>query len=187
VAASPHENPVSGTDRRRLLIVGALRAIGVTVVVVAIYYLAPLDRMGSIPLWVSLGAGLVVLAAVSGYEIRAILRTQYPAVRAIEALSMTVPLFLVLFAAAYFLVARASPNNFNVHTLTRTDSLYFTVTVFATVGFGDITATSQATRLLVIAQMVLDLIVLGLVIRAFIGAVQLSLRQRTLQAPDFRS
>jgi hypothetical protein len=28
-----------------------------------------------------------------------------------------------------------NPDNFNVDSLTRTDSLYFTVTVFATVGF----------------------------------------------------
>ena len=44
--------------------------------------------------------------------------------------------------------------------------------VFATVGFGDITATSQTGRLLVTAQMILDLIVLGLGIRVFLGAVQ---------------
>ena len=59
-----------------------------------------------------------------------------------------------------------------MYPLTRTDSLYFTVTVFATVGFGDITATSQTGRLLVTAQMILDLIVLGLGIRVFLGAVQ---------------
>src|SRR5208282_4777456 len=58
--------------------------------------------------------------------------------------------------------------------LTRTDSLYFTVTTFSTVGFGDITATSQAARLVVTVQMILDLLVLGLGIRVFIGAVQLA-------------
>jgi hypothetical protein len=75
-------------------------------------------------------------------------------------------------------MAKADDGNFNVHTLTRTDSLYFTVTVFATVGFGDINATSQAARVLVTVQMVLDLIVLGLGIRVFTSAVQ-SGRQRT--------
>ena len=56
---------------------------------------------------------------------------------------MTVPLFLLLFAANYFLMAQADLGNFNVDSLTRTDALYFTVTVFATVGFGDITATTK--------------------------------------------
>ena len=76
-------------------------------------------------------------------------------------------------------MARADPSNFNVHALTRTDSLYFTVTVFATVGFGDITATSQVARLIVTAQMILDLIVLGLGIRVFLGAVQRGRQQDT--------
>jgi voltage-gated potassium channel len=37
-----------------------------------------------------------------------------------------------------------------------------TVTVFTTVGFGDVTAKSGGTRLLVTAQMVADLIILGI-------------------------
>ena len=66
------------------------------------------------------------------------------------------PLFLLLFAAIYFLMAQADLNNFNVHSLTRTDALYVTVTVFTTVGFGDIVATTQVARLLVTVQMILD-------------------------------
>ena len=66
-------------------------------------------------------------------------------------------------------MAQASPANFSTHSLTRTVSLYFTVTTFSTVGYGDITAASQAARLVVTAQMILDLLVLGLGIRVFIG------------------
>jgi voltage-gated potassium channel len=77
-----------------------------------------------------------------------------------------------LFSATYFLMAQDSAANFNVHTLTRTDALYFTVTVFATVGFGDISATSQKARIIVTVQMILDLIVIGLVVRLFLSAVQ---------------
>ena len=69
-------------------------------------------------------------------------------------------------------MAQADLSNVNVHSLTRTDALYFTVTVFTTVGFGDITATTQAARLIVTVQMILDLGVLGLGIRVFLGAVQ---------------
>jgi len=45
--------------------------------------------------------------------------------------------------------------------LTRSDSLYFTVTVFSTVGFGDITPKTELARLLVTGQMVVDVIILG--------------------------
>jgi voltage-gated potassium channel len=77
------------------------------------------------------------------------------------------------------MMEQAEPDNFNVDSLTRTDSLYFTVTVFATVGFGDITATSQGARMVVIAQMILDLLVLGLVVKVFVGAVEIGRGLRT--------
>ena len=44
-------------------------------------------------------------------------------------------------------------------------------------GFGDITPVSQSARLVVTAQMILDLLVLGLGIRVFVWAVQLGRRQ----------
>lgn len=178
------------TDARRarrparnglLITLGLLRAFAITVVMVALYYLLPLDRWGHVPLWMSVTIGLLALAAVTAYQVRSILRAVRPVVRAIESLATTAPLFLLLFAANYFLIAQASGSNFNVHTLSRTDAVYFTVTVFATVGFGDIVATSQSARLLVTVQMMLDLIVLGLGVRLFIGVVKLS-RQKNVPA-----
>jgi hypothetical protein len=52
--------------------------------------------------------------------------------RAIEALASAIPLFLVLFAAAYVMLADAQPQAFS-EPLSRTDALYFTITVFSTV------------------------------------------------------
>ena len=103
--------------------------------------------------------------------------------RAVEALAATAPLLLLFFAATYFVMAEADADNFSVETLTRTDSIYFTVTVFSTVGFGDITATSQAARSLVTIQMLLNLLVLGLGIRVYTGAVEAG-RQRTTSGPQ---
>ena len=78
---------------------------------------------------------------------------------------------MLLFASAYYVMARGTPGSFSQQ-LTRTDALYFTVTTFTTVGFGDITAVSQTARLVVTVQMILDLLALGLGIRVFIGAVK---------------
>jgi voltage-gated potassium channel len=169
---------LSRAERRRRLALVLLRSSAITAVLVVAYYLLPLDRLTDVPLGVSLTVGLLALVAVAAYQVRAIIRSRHPALRAVQALSVTAPLFLLLFAAGYFLMAEADGSNFNVHTLTRTDSLYFTVTVFATVGFGDINPTSQAARVLVMVQMILDLIVLGLGIRVFTTAVQYG-RQRT--------
>jgi voltage-gated potassium channel len=174
---------LSAAQRRRRITVGLLRSLAITVVLVAAYYIAPLDRLSDVPLALTLAVALIVLTAVASYQVRAVTRSRHPALKAIEALAFIAPLFLLLFAAVYFVMAQADASNFNTETLTRTDSLYFTVTVFATVGFGDITATSETARVLVTVQMVLDLIVLGLGVRAFVGAVEVG-RRKTTNGPQ---
>jgi len=167
--------------RRRLVALGVLRSLAAAVVLVALYYLLPLDHLAKVPLWLILAVGLVVLLAVATWQLHLVLRSSYPGVRAGEALATTVALFLLLFAAVYFVMERATPASFSHH-LTRTDSLYFTVTTFSTVGYGDITAASQTARVLVTVQMILDLLALGLGIRVFIGAVQLARQGRPAPA-----
>jgi voltage-gated potassium channel len=181
VSARAGRRGLPSTSRRRLVGLGIFRSLAATVVLVVLYYVLPLDHVKNV--LATLAVGLVILAAVITLQLRAIIRSAHPALQAIEALATTIPLFLLLFASAYFIMAGASPANFSTHSLTRTDALYFTVTVFSTVGFGDITAASQSARLTVIAQMLLDLLTLGLVVRAFVSAVQ-SARQPA--NPDVR-
>jgi hypothetical protein len=150
-------------------------------VLLALYYVSPLDQLVDVPLPVSLIVLLLVLLVVTILQVRAITQAAYPGVRAVEALATTVPLFLLLFAATYFLMAQDDPANFSAEPLTRTDTLYMTITIFSTVGFGDISAASQSARLVASLQMLLDLLVLGLGIRVFTSAVQ---RGREHKAPD---
>ena len=176
-AAAP---PLTRAERRRLIARGLLRALATTVVLVALYFVLPLNHLDGVPLEASLAVALLVLLGVSIWQVRAITRSAHPSVRAIQALATTVPLFLLLFAATYFLMAQDDPANFSSNTLTRIDALYFTITIFATVGFGDISPTSQTARVLVSTQMILDLLLLGLGIRAFVSAIE---RGRQSQAP----
>jgi hypothetical protein len=74
-------------------------------------------------------------------------------------------------------MGRLSAANFS-EPLTRTDALYFTVTVFATVGFGDITATTQGARILVTCQMLLGILIVGLGARIFVDAVKQGRQQQ---------
>jgi hypothetical protein len=175
VSTDADHDELSPGRRRWVIVVGLLRAVATTIVLVGLYYLLPLDHLKNVPL--ALTAAVVILGGVVTLQLRAVIQSDHPALRAIEALAATVPLFLLLFASVYVAMANADPANFSVHPLTRTDTLYFTVTVFSTVGFGDITATSQSARLVVTAQMLVDLIVLGLVVRTFVGAVQRARQQ----------
>ena len=154
-----------------------VRALLTVTLLVVLYYALPMDHEFDTATTVLLLVGLLVFAALVTWQVRAILRSDYPAVQAVQALAVAIPLFLLVFASTYFLMAKAQPGTFT-ESLTRTDALYFTVTIFATVGFGDITAVTQTARVVTIVQMLLDLIVLGLLIRLVLGAVQTSQRRR---------
>jgi hypothetical protein len=104
-------------------------------------------------------------------------------IRAIEALAATVPLFLVLFASTYFMMSTFGTGNFSQEDLSRTDSLYFTVTVFSTVGFGDISPTSESARLVVSGQMILDLFILGFGVNAIVSAAKMGVSGSPSPAP----
>ena len=164
------------------MVSGGLRALGTTAALVATYYLLPLDHSST---WIAatiLIIGLVVLIALVIFQVRSIIRARFPGLRAVEALATSLPLFLLLFSGTYAVMAAVSASNFG-EKLTHTDALYFTVTVFTTVGFGDITAKSEGARLLVTGQMVTDLIVLGIGAKIILGAVTRG-RQRQPQNTD---
>jgi voltage-gated potassium channel len=59
------------------------------------------------------------------------------------------------------------------------------VTIFSTVGFGDICATSQSARLTVTSQMILDMLVLGIGINAFVHAARVG-RERKSATDDVK-
>ena len=105
------------------------------------------------------------------WQLRAIVRASYPGIRAIQALATATPLFLLLFAAAYYVMSVQDPTTFS-EPLNKSDALYFTITIFSTVGFGDITPDLGVARLVTTGQMVLDLVVLGLGIQVVLQAVQ---------------
>jgi voltage-gated potassium channel len=137
---------------------------------VTLYYLLPLDHSSTPAAVTMLLIGLAGFIALVAVQVRLIIRSPFPGLQAIMALATSVPFFLLLFAATYVVLATLSAANFGGH-LTHTDGLYFTVTVFSTVGFGDITAKTETARLVVTGQMITDLIILGIAIKIIVGAV----------------
>ncbi|MBQ0877538.1 MULTISPECIES: potassium channel family protein [Streptomyces] len=165
-------------SRRAAGAITVVRAVSVTVGLVTAYYLLPLDERLTAGTAVLLVCGLLAVLLVFCWEVRAIARSPHPRLRAIEGLAATLVLFLVLFAGSYYLLERSAPGSFS-EPLNRTDALYFTLTTFATVGFGDITARSQTGRVLTMTQMTGGLLLVGVAARILASAVQAGLnRQR---------
>jgi voltage-gated potassium channel len=163
--------------RRRLVVASLLRAGASTTLLVVVYYTVPLDRPLDAATWIGFGLGLLAFAAVIAWQVRAISASDIPRLRAIQAVAIGLPMLLLLFASVYLRISRASPDSFT-EALGRTDALYFTVTVFSTVGFGDIAPRSELARILTMTQMIMGLVVVGLVAKILLGAVQTAVRRR---------
>jgi voltage-gated potassium channel len=158
--------------RRRFVVLAVVRPLLTVAGLVVAYYLLPMDRPLSGWTLVGLVGGLCLVVVVIVWQIRVILESPYPTLQGMEALAISVPLFLLVYANVYYLLALNVPGSFTAALTTRTDALYFAATVFSTVGFGDITALSQAARVLVTAQMVDNLLLLGVALRVVVTAVQ---------------
>ena len=182
MAELPYEQ-LPPAKRRRLILGASLRALATTTALVVLFYVLPLDRRSNAWAVTQLVLGLAVVAGIVMWQVREIVRAEFPHIRAIQALSMAVPFYILTFAAAYFLIAGSAPTNF-AQPLSRTDALYFTITVLSTVGFGDITPKSEIARVVVTVQMVANLVLLGLGLRTLLGAAQLG-RQRRSQASPY--
>jgi voltage-gated potassium channel len=167
---------------RRLVVRSLLRSAAASALLVLAYYVLPLDAgHGAALAWLVLG--LAAVAAVLAWQVRAIAGAPYPRLRAIGALAVGLPLLLVVFAAAYLLLAENDPASF-AQPLDRTGALYFAVTVLATVGFGDIAPVTAAARAITMVQMLLDLLAFGLAAKAIVGAVDEGLRRRSADGRD---
>ena len=162
---------------RRLVLRALLRALLTAALLVVLYYMLPVGGALSASATVVLALGLLVFAIAIGWQLRAIMRAKYPGLRAIEALGVAIPLFLIVFASAYLLMADSHAGAFT-EPLDKTDALYFTITVFSTVGFGDIAPRTTVTRAVTMVQMLGDLLVLGLIVRAMVGAVRVGVQRR---------
>ncbi|MFD7018411.1 potassium channel family protein [Streptomyces sp. NPDC059161] len=143
-----------------------------------VYYLVPLDHGIGIGTAVALVVSLVLFAGVVVWQVGTVTRSAHPRLRAIETLATAGPIFLVIFSAAYVLLSKYQAGSFS-ETLGRTDALYFTVTVFTTVGFGDIVPVTGTARVLTMVQMLADVILVGMVARILLGAVRIAENARS--------
>lgn len=157
--------------RRRLIATEVVRSAVVAVAVVVGYFLVPLSGRLSLGGVVWIAAALVAIAGLLAWQVRGVRTSPYPAATAVGGLMVTVPLFLAAFAAVYYAMGRSEPASWS-EPLTKLDAFYLAVTVFATVGFGDISAQSQAARGAITLQMLGGLVLVGVIARIVVGAVQ---------------
>jgi len=158
--------------QRRRAVVGMMISVALAwALLFGIYYLIPFtDRTGAESL-VRLVLGIAFFAGVLAWQLRQVTRAELPGLRAIHGLGVAIPLFLLVFAAVYLSLSQSSATRFS-EPLNHTGALYLVITVFSTVGFGDITPEDDLARIVTSIQMLLDLVVLGAVVRLLTTAAK---------------
>jgi F0F1-type ATP synthase assembly protein I len=157
--------------RRRALLLSALTIVVVWAILVAVYSVIPVNKETTAGALVRLVIGVVVVAVVLLHQTNRILKAELPELRAAEALALVFPIFILLFSLLYLSLSHSAPLTFNER-LDHVRALYFTITVFSTVGFGDIAPRTDGARLICSVQMLLDLAFVGLVVRLLFNAAR---------------
>ncbi len=174
-STDPSPSPIEAN--RRGLTIAVLRSVFLAVGVLVVYFTAPLGtaNVDSVALRSTI-AVLVLVAVVIG-QTYAVLHSDTPALRAIEALSVSLSVLLVTAAAVYLIISGSDEAAFT-EPLEHIDALYLSMMTMTTVGFGDIGALSSGARIAVMAQLVLNVVVLGVAARVFLNRARTGAREK---------
>jgi voltage-gated potassium channel len=163
--AHPPQLPLR-TELRRLA--EAVGAVGASTLV---YYLAPGRWGGALGNWAFAAAfagGLVLVGGFILHQVRQIRHSRLGGNGSIAGLVLALYVSVLFFAKVYDSLA-VGRQGVIVGLSTKTDALYFSLSVASTTGFGDVHAVSQLARGVVIVQMAFNV--------GFVGVVLASVRR----------
>jgi voltage-gated potassium channel len=175
--AATRYNELDRRARRRALLLNIAVLVVIWIVLFGVYYVLPANGYSGLRQVARLAASLAGVGAVLAWQLRRVAHAPMPEMQAVQALGVVIPLFLISFATVYLSLSHASMGSFT-EPLDHTGALYLTITIFATVGFGDIAPVSGSARIIVSIQMLLDLAILGVVVRSIFGAAKIGLERR---------
>ena len=146
--------------------------IGTSAISLVAYYLMPMEgRWAGVFVAILVAAAAIGLIPLTFRRVRQILVADNPVSVALGAIATIVTFLVVSFAAVYYVLGTEMEGQMS-GIRTKTDSLYFTVTMMSTVGFGDITVVGQGARALVTANMLTNLVALAISVRVISWALQ---------------
>lgn len=146
--------------RRRLLRRVAIISAFTVVAILVAYFLLPFAGESGVELFVRTVLGVTVVVAVLVWQVHSISVAEYPQLRLVQGFALVVPLVLVSFAGTYLAISRGEPASFSEE-LDHVGALYLSMTTMTTTGFGDISARTQAARIVVMLQMVSTVVAIG--------------------------
>jgi len=157
------DNPAFET---RALVWSLIRVVITGIGMLVFYFLLPFAEVTPFESIARVVVGVAILVAGVWFQLRSIMKSSRPQLRALESVGLSFWLLVIVFAIIYMSLSTALPLSFSEQ-LTNVGALYYAVSILTTVGFGDISAVSDVARLVVVLQMLLGLLLLGAVVGLF--------------------
>jgi len=162
----------------RPIIEGIVRSVGVVAATLIIYGLVPINGESSArAAALTAMLGILSILVVFGRQVTRVAHHPQPILAAVEAVALVFGMFVCLFALLYVSMEEGSPGSFSA-AMTKTTGIYFSTTVLATVGFGDIAPVTDTARTVVTIQMVLGMVLFGTAIKALSYSARVGVKAR---------
>ncbi|MGZ5398697.1 MAG: potassium channel family protein [Nocardioides sp.] len=120
---------------------------------------------------VSLAITLLGIAALAWVIVAQLRRQLHHRSEEIHTLVLLLVLVAIVFALGFFVLEEHLPGQLT-GVATRTDALYFTMSTLTTVGYGDVHATGQIARVLVILQLIFNGVFVGAIVSTVVGIIR---------------
>ena len=171
---------LSKAERRHQVKLAMLRVVIGVALLLTLYWITPMKNQQGIHPFLVLLLMLAVFVVLIYFSVRRIMHGDLPQLKAVQVAILTVSFYLFSFAALYLSMSTLDPGYFS-EPLSHVGAFYFAVTVASTVGFGDITAQNDMGRLVVTVQMLINIALIGVGVRAILA---LGKMRATGKAPD---
>ena len=185
-----HAADLEGRSLVKAAPIMALRTVILAGLIFAAVSIQPTEPVDTVSIIIVVVMVLIIWGALFGlvfwWQIRRIDRARHPQAQTIEALAIVFVLFLAIFAKTYHIISQAYPDAFTQE-MDFFASLYLSMTVLSTVGFGDIAPVMPLARGVVMVQMVMDLVLLGVAVRVLVEKGTKAMSRRRVPRDSFDS
>jgi voltage-gated potassium channel len=164
----------------KVILASLLPSLVVVVALAAIYIWVPVVKSDESPVsLIVFGAiALMVYLALMSAAVVRLASAKHPVAEGVLLLTIMATLLILTFSYAYLSLDAGDVSAFT-ETLSKTSSVYFTVTVLSTVGFGDITPTTDVARMTVTGQMLLGITLLSVGVRVIVQSARTAKQNKT--------
>jgi voltage-gated potassium channel len=140
-----------------------VRFAAVLTLLITLYFVVPVSQEDRGGMGARAVVTLLVLVALAAAVLAQVRMAAGDPARHIDGLLTIIVVVWLVFSLAFYLVAQHQPDQVaGLHT--RLDGLYFAASTMLTIGYGDVHATGQVARALILVQLLFDTVFVALAV-----------------------